>query len=499
MGENTKGNAGVSRRNFVGGLAAAGLLSAGMLAGCAPKGAGDSAAGSASSSNIEKSYDLVILGSGLAGLCAAIRAQENGNSVLLVEKAPSLAGASNSIFSGGALCKPNDESEESIQKFIDVLNIKSKEKGDPGITELLARNITQDLEWLESKGVKIEPATKHEPFDCLKMYVSPGASQGMGILMQTLVDEYTNNGGESLTDTRFLDFVLDNKRSVVGVEVLGKDGVEVIGAKTTVIATGGYVANKQILETYVGPDADEIMVRGSKIITGDGLQAAERIGAMLHQMGGESSLHIGAVVPENVGSGNPSNALGFCLSINSEGKRYTDESLGYVSHGKALMTQPGQVAALIFDADTLQLEKVQQDIARFDSFGSAPVEADTLEELAKIINVPADALVATVAEFNAAIDGDMTKGLAADKAALARPVVTPKFYAFYPLYPGSIMGFGGIYTNSSMDVLRADETPIPGVKVVGEAMGGVFMYDYLAGSSLVRSIVSGIAVADGVK
>lgn len=487
---------GMSRRGFLGGAAMVGLLSAGALAGCAPSGKVQTGALQGGEGEPSQAYDIVIVGSGLAGLCAGIRARENDATVLIVEKGSALGTPSNSILSGGALCTPNDESAESIQTFNDILIEKSKGKGNPEITRLIAENITKDLDWLRSQGAQIEEPTQHLPYDCLKLYVSPGASQGMGILMQTLSEKYTSDGGESVLNTKLLDFAFDTQGNVAGVKVRSKEGVETIGAKSVIIASGGYVANKQLLEQFVGPDADEIMMRGSKTITGDGILAAQRAGAMLRQMGGDASLHIGAVSPDNVGSGNPSNALGYCLSINSEGKRYTDESRGYVSHGKALMNQPGQVAALVFDSETMKLEKVQQDIKRFESFNAAPVEADTLEQLAELINVPADALKTTVEEFNAAVDGETTTGLTTNKAAMARKVEVPKYYAFYPLKPGSIMGFGGLYANENMQVLEADGTPISGLYVIGEAIGGVFMYDYLAGASLDRCIVTGIIAAD---
>lgn len=496
MARATQSNEGLSRRRFLGGAAALGLASAAAMAGCAAKQNGASGEFEGETLTAAQDTDVVIVGSGLAGLCAGVRACENGLKTLIVEKGSGLGTPSNSILSGGALAKPNDGSDESIQAFIDEFNKKSKGKGDPDITRAIAENISSGLDWLVSHGVELCEPAPHTPYNCLKIYAAPGASQGMGTLMQTMVDAYAAAGGSSLCDTKLVDLVLDTKGNVAGVKVRGREGIEIIQAKVTIIASGGYVGNKQLLETYVGPEADEIMPRGSTSITGDGILAAERAGAMLRQMGGEASLHIGAVSPENVASGNPSNAIGYCLAINTEGKRYSDESLGYVNHGKALMNQPGQTAAFVFDANIMQLEAVQKDIERFASFKSAPLEADSLEELADLIGVPADVLKDTVEEFNAAIEDDHTVGLAMNKTHQAMKVEAPKFYAFYPLKPGCIMGFGGLYTNAQAKVLEADGTPIPNLYAVGEAMGGVYMYDYIAGSSLDRCIVSGIIAAD---
>ncbi|WP_449315412.1 FAD-dependent oxidoreductase [Rubneribacter sp.] len=486
---------GLSRRMFLGGAALAGLASAGALAGCAAKDGGQEgldgqtlAAG--------READIVIVGSGLAGLCAGLKAREAGADVLVIEKGSALGTPSNSVLSGGALCAPNDRTEESIQAFIDEFDKKSKGKGDPDITRLIAENIQDGLDWLVSHGVQLIDPVPHTPYNLLKIYAAPGASQGMGPLMQTMVDAYEQAGGESLCDAKLLDLMFDARGNVAGIKVRGKEGVEIVRAKAVILATGGYVGNRQMLEEFVGPDADEIMVRGSKSITGDGILAAERAGAMLVQMGGEASLHIGAVSPKNVASGNPSNAIGYCLAINSEGRRYADESLGYVNHGKALMNQPGQVAALVFDDGIKQQEKVQQDIERFESFGSAPVAASSLDELADLIGVPADALKETVEEFNAAVADGRTIGLAVDKTNQAIKLEGPNYYAFYPLKPGCIMGFGGLYANADMQVLEADGTPLGRLYVAGEAVGGVFMYDYIAGSSLDRCIVTGITAAE---
>ena len=482
---------GISRRSFVLG---SGLVTGGVAVTALPLANADEPVQEAESS---ETADVLIIGSGLAGLVAAIRVLENGATPLLIDKADGIGSFTNSALSGGALAKPNDDSEESIQAFIDVLNTKSQGKGDAAITELIARNISSGLEWLQAQGAQLNDPAPHTPFDCLKIYVSPGASQGMPALMETLAKKYADEGGASLTNTKLIDLLYGEDGRISGARVKTSDGFVNLKAKTTIVATGGYVANKQLLEMYVGPEADEIMLRGHATTTGDGILACERAGAMLRQMGGDASLHVGAVSPDNIASGNPSNALGYCLAVNSEGNRYADESKGYVNHGKALMNQPGQTCALIFDSVIAEQEKVQQDIERFASFGSAPIEAETLEQLAELISVPADALINTVSEFNEHVTADgTTEGLAVDKTAMAMKVETGPFYAFYPLRPGSIMAFGGVYANANMEVLEPDGDVIPCLFVAGEAVGGVFMYDYLAGTSLDRCIVTGLVAAD---
>ena len=75
---------------------------------------------------------------------------------------------------------------------------------------------------------------------------------------------------------------------------------------------------------------------------------------------------------------------------------------------------------------------------------------------------------------------------------------TAPFYAFYPMVPGGTQCFGGAYVDADCQALEPDGTPIAGLHVVGEAIGGIFAYDYIGGASLTRCVVSGMHVADGI-
>lgn len=478
----------VGRRGLLAGGAAvaAGALGAAALAG------GASPATARAQEAADETCDLLIVGGGLAGLCCGLQALDEGVAPLIADKCEDIGVYSNSAISGGSFATPADGSEASIQSYIDDFNTKSRGKGDPDITRTIAENVQDAVDWLASKGCQFNEPIVNSPFSCMKVYASPAIFQGMRTLMETLSEAYTEGGGQKLTSAKLIDLVLDDKGAVAGARFRTADGMRTVSAKRTVVATGGYAGNKQLLEEFVGADADEILLRGHPYITGDGILAAARAGAMLRQMGGEQSLHIAAVSPQNVSSGNPSNAIGYAISINADGERFTDESLGYVSHGKALMGQPGQTCALLFDTTTKDsVDKVQIVIDQFDKLGIPIIQADTIAEVAEQIGVDPDKLQATVDEFNAASDGDKTVGLAVEKTALAVKVETPPFYAIYPLQPGCIMGFGGLYCDADGHVLEADGTPVPGLYVAGEAMGGVFMYDYMAGASLARASVYG--------
>jgi len=173
-----------------------------------------------------------------------------------------------------------------------------------------------------------------------------------------------------------------------------------------VIATGGYAGNTQMLEAYSDPNAGAMMVRGVTWATGDGLAMAQYAGAGLKGMGGLMALHIAAVDPVETAAGQPAALVPHAISINREGKRFIDESLGYVMHGKAVLNQPGQTTTLVFD-DKGREKAGQGVIDTFNRLGLKVYRAETIAELAKELGAPVEEFVKTVDAFNAASDGEM--------------------------------------------------------------------------------------------
>jgi succinate dehydrogenase/fumarate reductase flavoprotein subunit len=225
--------------------------------------------------------------------------------------------------------------------------------------------------------------------------------------------------------------------------------------------------------------------------TGDGLNMAREAGAMWVNMGGMASVHVAAVSPKNTAAGNPFMAIAYTLGINRDGKRYVDESLGYVANGKASMKQPGQTVAMIFDEEIKKQAGVAAAVKQFEGLGIDIVEANTLGELAAKIGVPAAALEKTVADFNATVKDGKAMDAQPAKAAFAYKVEASKFYAFYPLSPGITLTFGGIKINEKAQAQEADGRVIAGLYAAGECAGGLYYEDYIGGASLANCLVMG--------
>jgi flavocytochrome c len=436
-------------------------------------------------------FNVVVVGSGLAGRSAAIEARMAGAEVVLLEKMEDGKDGGNSKLAMGSIVTPKDRSKEAADAYFDDFMKKSMGRGNAELSRILAENVLDGVEWLKSHGVEFLAPIDAPPYQVKSVSFAPAQFMGMAPALAKLKDKYLKSGGKIVYQTKAKQLIMDNQGKVAGVRCATRHGLVDYMGDTVILATGGYAANKEMLETFVDPDADQMMVRGGQQATGDGLMMAREAGAMWVNMGGLTSLHVAAVSASNPSSGNPSGAVPYAIGINREGVRYVDESKGYVAHGKAALKQPGQRVALVFDSGINKEQRVTISVGTFKRLGIPVVEADSLEELASKINVPAAKLAQTVTEFNNAVKDGKALEANPPKATLAYKIEGPKYYAFYPLVPGVTLSFGGIRINGKAQVLEADGMPIGGLLAAGECAGGLYYDDYIGGGSLANCLVMG--------
>jgi succinate dehydrogenase/fumarate reductase flavoprotein subunit len=203
------------------------------------------------------------------------------------------------------------------------------------------------------------------------------------------------------------------------------------------------------------------------------------------------ALHIAAVDPDSTAAGQPAWAVPFALSINRAGKRFIDESRGYVAHGKAVLREPEGVTTLVFDSRIAALPAVAGVVANFRRLGLDVHQADTIEALAAKVGLPPAETARTVAAFNDAVKDGAAASATPPKRTLAHKVEQAPFLALSPLAPGITLTFGGIMTDPAARVLEPDNRPIPGLFAAGEGAGGAFFEDYIIGGALTMCLVMG--------
>jgi tricarballylate dehydrogenase len=187
--------------------------------------------------------------------------------------------------------------------------------------------------------------------------------------------------------------------------------------------------------------------------------------------------------------------------VNTEGRRFVDEGAefhhtGGVALGYAVWSQPGGVAYQLFDQQTVHM----LDAERYN-FGSPPLTADTLEGLARSLELDPHALADTVARYNQAVqegtldttikDGKGTRGLEPSKSNWALRLERPPFVA-YRVTTSIVFTHGGIAVDAEARVLDVAHQPIPGLYATGEAIGGIFYRRFSTGAGLMLGSVFGL-------
>jgi tricarballylate dehydrogenase len=306
-------------------------------------------------------------------------------------------------------------------------------------------------------------------------------------------------------ETALVDLIHDQKGRISGVRAKGPDGYEDIPAKAVVLACGGFQANPEMRVRYLGPGWELCKVRGTRYNTGDGINAALRIGAQ--PFGGWSTCHavqwdISAppfgdrVVLDNY----QKHSYPIGIVVNMNGERFIDEGADmrnytYAKYGREVMKQPMRAAVQIFDAKTIDNVRDEYRIRQVTK-----ATANTIEELAEALEIDVEGLKKTIAEFNAAcqpgdynpsiLDGVSTKGITPPKSNWALPIDTAPYSGFV-VTCGITFTFGGLKIDTQGNVLDLVDKPIPGLFAAGELVGGLFYQNYPGGTGLMNGAVFG--------
>lgn len=475
--------------------------------------------------------DVLVIGAGNAAMCAAHAAREQGKKVLMLEAAPREQAGGNSFFTAGAtrmthegleslrdLVEPDDRHGQtevppySAEDYAADLRKVTKNQNDPRMTETLTSNVSEDMRWLKSKGMKYrlmyERQAYERPDGSFLFWggLHVGNVDGGEGLVRDHFRIAAETGTEILFNARATRLIhQDGKVTGVAFEQDG-EGHTVVAA-ATILGSGGFEASKEMRAEHLGPQWRHAVTRGTPFNTGTMLQQALSIGAA--QGGDWSSCHAtqwDAGYENNESNFEVTNRLTrqsypLGIIVNREGERFLDEgadfrNLTYAKYGKEVLMQPGAIAWQIFDAPLRPMLRPQE----YEVPGVGEHIADSLETIAEHAGIDKAGLIRTVQEFNDSIetsadfDPNVKDGRAAQteppKSNWANSISTPPYYA-YPVTCGITFTFGGLKGDDQGRVLTSGGTHIPGLFACGEALGGLFSENYPGGSGLAAGIVFG--------
>ncbi|WP_028643103.1 FAD-dependent oxidoreductase [Nocardioides sp. URHA0020] len=478
----------------------------------------------------EREYDVVVVGSGGGALTGAFLAQRAGLTTVVVEKTALLGGTS--AYSGGACWLPGSQVQQragisdstagardylaAVLEDADEAKVEAFLQHAPELVADLEADPAIDFEWLPFPeyyaapgrvpfGRSIQPTNvkRGELPAAVGDLVRPPVERdrageggrntlsGGQSLIARLLDGFLRDGGTVLTELPVTGLVLDDDR-VAGVAAMTPEGpVEIRARRGVLIAAGGFEGNAEERAAHGVPGDVAWTMAPAGTNTGEPIRAAVAIGAATDYRG------IGWFCPGlEQPDGGGSFTLGFRsgLMVDSYGERYANEALPYDRFGREMAKAPERIPSwFVFDSrEGGRLPAIampEGDPAAHLAAGTW-VRADTLEELAGLIGVPAEALLATVERFNAfcesGVDEDFGRGedeydtffaggTGPNKALTAcsePPYVAARFVL-------SDLGTkGGLVTDVAGRVLREDGSPIPGLYASSNSTASVFGQQY---------------------
>jgi len=447
----------------------------------------------------QQETDVVVVGGGLAGYCAACEAGAHGAAVLLLEKQPEIGG-STALSSGffafaGTEAQRTRGIEDSNALLVGDLKRAGGDENDEQLLQVYAEQQLDAYDWLKKSGVTfsgVELASAHS--------VPRAHATDAQALMKFVSDRAHGTGRvKTLLGAPVERLVRPvPEAGVLGVAVQVNGGRQAIRARRgVVLASGGFSRNVEMLKSFVPGQAAAVRYGGAGN-TGDGIRMAWQLGASFRDFGhikGTFGFHTNARTQAGRGWTKLFVYRG-AIAVNKHGKRYVDESSSYKLLGDAVLRQPDAMAFQISDQGIM--DTAADGVPPFD-FRSAQRrglvdEADSLEALAKKISVDPAALVATVKRYNGFVangkDEDFGRdGLSNHYGQLVKIERAP-FYA-YATTSGLLATYCGLTVDPETRVIDVFGAPIEGLFAAGEIMGGFHGVSYMTGSALGKCVIFG--------
>ncbi len=513
----------------------------------------------------DEEADVIVVGFGGAGVCAALEAHAEGARVLVLDRfhgggATAISGGV--VYAGGgthiqAEAEADDDPEQMFRYLsMEVKGVVSEET----LRDFCDRSI-ENLSWLEGHGVPFDaslcPVKTSYPTDDYYLYYSgnegfspykeaakpaprghrakgsgmPGAS-----FYEPLRRSAESAGIEVKYEARVARLIIDGQNQVLGVEYrqiergfwsklhrkLHKAGISMVkynpklAAKLrercfrieanhsvvkraramngVVLATGGFIYNRQMVKE-IAPAYRRGMPLGTASDNGSGIVLGRSVGGQTNLMTRISAWRFI----------NPPEAFAQGMIVNKKGERYINELMYGAAIGEAMVEEQDGVAFLIIDRELRRLARKQSKRGQAQWFQRAPAllnlwfnskEAKSIEELAGLIDVPAETLLRTLEEYNVAAEGQQPDRFYKDPEKMHAMKEGP-YYAINcsidsKRFPCPTLTLGGLVVDEKTGHVKAENGGvIPGLYAAGRTAVGVCSRQYVSGLSIADCVYSG--------
>jgi urocanate reductase len=434
--------------------------------------------------------DVIVVGSGAAGLSAAVEAAKAGASVLVLEKASEIGG--NTLISGGyfAAVDPGRQVKQGISDSADLFFRQAYElggrKADPALVRCMADNSESALKWLEGLGMAFRPKV-------IEIYGSHWARCHVPVLplgngyIRALSYAAISLGVRIKTGCQVTD-ILFQKGRAAGVEALEEGRKKVFRARRgIVIASGSFAASEELVARFA-PQLRGLTTDNVPEATGEVMMAAHAHGVAL--VGMEYIQCLPGCPPGKKHRVRFHSDVSRYIFVNRLGRRFCREDGPRDELRDAVLAQPGRYAYSIIDSEGFRNYGiiVQKEAVQALEAGEA-WKSDTAAGLARKIGVPGEALAASIAQFNRAVE-TKEDPFGRSPRELKSPLSHPPYWA---CYAGMTVHYteGGLAISTRAQCLGEGGEPVPGLFAAGAVTGGVHGSNRLGGQGLTDAVVFG--------
>lgn len=440
----------------------------------------------------EMDVDVVVVGSGGAGLISAIKAKENGKKVVVLEKLPIIGG--NTLISGAEYAAPQNwlQDKENIKDSVELFE-KDVEKagGNKELIKVLATNALDGAKWLrDDVGVEWMDHLMFFGGHSVKRSLIPKGQSGKE-LINKLSDKCSKLGIDILTETNCYELIFEDNK-VKGVKANIKTGQLTVNAKSVILATGGFGANKKMLYENDKEIDDKILSTNQPGSTGDGIIMAQKIGADVVDMDKIQLYPICDVQTGKLLYTADTRLTTGAILVNKQGNRFVEELDTRRKISMAIKEQQDSTAYQIWDEDSMQKSKVLQDHKiEYDNLieNKKMIKANSIEEIADFFDLDKENLKQTIEKFNK--DSENGKDTLFNLRRLGFKIEKAPFYCLKAV-PAVHHTMGGLKINKEAKVLNTKAQEIDGLFAAGEVTGGIHGNNRLGSVSIADITVFGI-------
>ena len=467
--------------------------------------------------------EILVCGAGTSGLFTACAAAEEGAKVVCLEKGAIGGGVRDNLGALNSRLQKEAGEEIDENEIVNDMIRYADNYCNPKLYHIWAQNSGEAIDWyqdrLEEAGFELyfegaknaKPSLyKHWATGHIPSWPADAEFAGLSDVVNgkiVLGDYAKSKGVDFRFSTPMVRLVQDESGKVTGAIAKSSDGyIKINASKGTVVCTGGYARNEEMLKTLQPQTLNKyslsIAIDGT---TGDGIKACLWAGAHMDEVHTAMVFDRVAVKPDELGGSETTGSLFWMgsnpwLKVNLNGERFTNEAAPYDYILNSTLAQPGHTVVDIWDSD------YEKYLEQFDIHGCARVfpfdngaptnmtletvkginegliqdgyivVADTIEELAEGLGLPAEALKKTVERQNENYDAGVDPDFGKDAHRLSAIRTAP----FYGVRTSGYMlcTLDGITINENFQAVDDNGKAIEGLYVTGVDSGSYYAHTY---------------------